>query len=1188
MCSWILQQHPSLLNVVLGITFIAISHDLVLSRMGVQAWTYNYTTKTPLDWESSRRYCREHFTDMVAIQNKAEITYLNQVLPRNPSYYWIGIRKVKETWTWVGTKKALTPEAENWATGEPNDLGDGQDCVEIYIKREKDTGKWNDENCKKRKGVICYTASCSEGSCSKYGECEETIGAFRCRCEPGFEGARCERAVACGPVHAPDGSMTCRNPFGENRYNSSCQIHCKPGWKPLRAAQTRCLATGQWDQQTPFCQVITCKPLLVPSGVDFTCENPLGDSSCYSTCDFSCKEGHTLRGPPRLTCLPLGVWTGEAPVCEVVHCRPLHFPFNGKLRCQDPLEEFSYNSTCWSECDSGFDVKGNNSTHCSAQGVWSHNLTGCQVAVKCDKLKAPPNGKLQCQDPFEKFSYNSTCLPECDSGFTIKGSTSTRCSLQGKWTKPLPVCQAVECPEVSVAPSGGTVNCSHPIALHSFTSTCEFRCNEGLLLQGAQRIECDHTGQWTHRAPTCKVIQCDQLKAPLHGKLRCQDPLEKFSYSSTCWSECDTGFTLKGSNSTHCSAQGQWSHTLPVCQVVACEQLNAPSQGKLQCQDPLEKFCYNSTCWSECDTGFTLKGSNSTHCSAQGQWSNTLPVCQVAVKCDKLKAPPNGKLQCQDPFEKFSYNSTCWSECDSGFTIKGSTSTRCSLQGQWTKPLPVCQAVECPEVSVAPSGGTVNCSHPIALHSFTSTCEFRCNEGLLLQGAQRIECDHTGQWTHRAPTCKVIQCDQLKAPLHGKLKCQDPLEKFSYSSTCLSECDTGFTLKGSNSTHCSAQGQWSHTLPVCQVVACEQLNAPSHGKLQCQDPLEKFSYSSTCWSECDTGFTLKGSNSTQCSAQGQWSHTLPVCQAVECPEVSDAPSGGTVNCSHPIALHSFTSTCEFRCNEGLLLQGAQRIECDHTGQWTHRAPTCKVIQCDQLKAPLHGKLKCQDPLEKFSYSSTCLSECDTGFTLKGSNSTHCSAQGQWSHTLPVCQVVACEQLNAPSHGKLQCQDPLEKFSYSSTCWSECVSGFILKGSNSTQCSAQGQWSHTLPACQAVECPRVTSPPSGGTVNCSHPIALHRFTSTCEFRCDEGFLLQGARRTKCDHTGQWTPRAPTCTVREMSLGAALLMYTAIGTASAVGLIGLIGVIYLVRRATKKASNSDGDTLWNSGINPVFEE
>ena len=66
------------------------------------------------------------------------------------------------------------------------------------------------------------------------------------------------------------------------------------------------------------------------------------------------------------------------------------------------------------------------------------------VAVKCDKLKAQPNGKLRCQDPFEKFSYNSTCMSECDSGFTIKGSTSTRCSLQGQWTKPLPVCQGKE------------------------------------------------------------------------------------------------------------------------------------------------------------------------------------------------------------------------------------------------------------------------------------------------------------------------------------------------------------------------------------------------------------------------------------------------------------------------------------------------------------------------------------------------------------------------------------------------------------------------------------------------------------------------------------------------------------------------------------------------------------------------
>lgn len=135
----------------------ALCSDLLQSGMVIQAWTYNYTTDPPMNWESARHYCRQHFTDMVAIQNKKEITYLNELLPRNPGYYWIGIRKVEEKWTWVGTKKVLTPEAENWATGEPNDLGDGQDCVEFYIKREIDTAKWNDENCAKTKGTICYT-----------------------------------------------------------------------------------------------------------------------------------------------------------------------------------------------------------------------------------------------------------------------------------------------------------------------------------------------------------------------------------------------------------------------------------------------------------------------------------------------------------------------------------------------------------------------------------------------------------------------------------------------------------------------------------------------------------------------------------------------------------------------------------------------------------------------------------------------------------------------------------------------------------------------------------------------------------------------------------------------------------------------------------------------------------------------
>ena len=131
----------------------------------VEGWSYHYSNTT-MNWEESREWCKKHYTDMVAIQDQREIAHLNAILPRNPSgpgseYYWIGIRKVEGVWTWKGTNKTLTAEAENWAAGEPNNVGNGngrtEDCVEMYIKREKDNTKWNDASCNKKKRPLCYT-----------------------------------------------------------------------------------------------------------------------------------------------------------------------------------------------------------------------------------------------------------------------------------------------------------------------------------------------------------------------------------------------------------------------------------------------------------------------------------------------------------------------------------------------------------------------------------------------------------------------------------------------------------------------------------------------------------------------------------------------------------------------------------------------------------------------------------------------------------------------------------------------------------------------------------------------------------------------------------------------------------------------------------------------------------------------
>ncbi|CAO2637517.1 Sell [Lemmus lemmus] len=227
--------------------------DFLVHR-GTHCWTYHYSEKS-MNWENARKFCKESYTDLVAIQNKREIEYLEEILPKNPTYYWIGIRKIGNTWTWVGTNKPLTKEAENWGAGEPNNKKSKEDCVEIYIKREKDSGKWNDDACHKRKAALCYTASCQSGSCSGHGECVETINNHTCNCNEGFYGPQCQYVVQCEPLKAPEwGTMDCTHPLGHFSFQSQCTFNCSEGTELLGTGEAHCGPYGNWTSLEPVCQ----------------------------------------------------------------------------------------------------------------------------------------------------------------------------------------------------------------------------------------------------------------------------------------------------------------------------------------------------------------------------------------------------------------------------------------------------------------------------------------------------------------------------------------------------------------------------------------------------------------------------------------------------------------------------------------------------------------------------------------------------------------------------------------------------------------------------------------------------------------------------------------------------------------------------------------------------------------------
>ncbi|XP_056384017.1 L-selectin-like isoform X1 [Hyla sarda] len=409
----------------------------------VDGWTYHYSAQS-MPYEAARRYCQSKYTDLVAIQNKKEIEYLEENIPHNPTYYWIGIRKINNTWTWVGINKTLTEEATNWGTGEPNNKKHKEDCVEIYIKRSIDSGKWNDDACTKRKRALCYTASCEPLSCSSHGECIETINNYTCDCDPGFYGPQCQHVVQCRHLSAqPQGYMNCSHPWGNFSFQSSCHYGCFDGFFLNGTDTSICLPSGTWSSEEPYCTAVPCDELSPPQQGSFTCHHPSAENSFGSTCEFTCSEGWKLKGYNKTVCGPTGRWTEEIPECEAVTCRALSPPQEGSLTCHHPWAENTLGSICEFSCSGGWKLKGSNKTICGPTDQWTEETPECE-AVPCDELSLPKQGSFTCHHPWAENSFGSTCEFTCSEGWKLKGSNKTACGPTGRWTEKVPECEAQE------------------------------------------------------------------------------------------------------------------------------------------------------------------------------------------------------------------------------------------------------------------------------------------------------------------------------------------------------------------------------------------------------------------------------------------------------------------------------------------------------------------------------------------------------------------------------------------------------------------------------------------------------------------------------------------------------------------------------------------------------------------------
>ncbi|KAL1276240.1 hypothetical protein QQF64_035863 [Cirrhinus molitorella] len=68
----------------------------------------------------------------------------------NSSFVWIGLFRVGDSWQWSDQSNS---SFRYWYTGEPNNLGGGENCADVI---QKSQGKWYDTSCNNLLTFMCH------------------------------------------------------------------------------------------------------------------------------------------------------------------------------------------------------------------------------------------------------------------------------------------------------------------------------------------------------------------------------------------------------------------------------------------------------------------------------------------------------------------------------------------------------------------------------------------------------------------------------------------------------------------------------------------------------------------------------------------------------------------------------------------------------------------------------------------------------------------------------------------------------------------------------------------------------------------------------------------------------------------------------------------------------------------------
>ncbi|XP_049921039.1 regulator of complement activation group 2 gene 1 isoform X9 [Epinephelus moara] len=526
-----------------------------------------------------------------------------------------------------------------------------------------------------------------------------------------------------------------------------------------------------------------------------------------------------------------------------------------------------------------------------------------------------------------------------------------------------------------------------------------------------------------------------------------------------------------------------------------------------------------------CAVGHVSAGGSASIICTAGSWSPVRLKCERR-SCGAAEEVPNGYVDYPQGIE---FGDELVVTCNAGFRLVGKTNKRlCGAQG-WMGRMPECEVVTC---DPPPPVQNSTFRPDKEVYQYGEVVEYSCQQDYTLSGSRTISCSADGRFEPSPPTCIKVHCEEPVIanakwiwgfrPPHG------------YQSTVMYMCKPGYTMIGEPTLTCGIDSQWSPGLPTCQPQDCTRPIGGNNMNLKDEYILlDTFPDGTKVSFACAVGHVSAGGSASIICTAGSWSPVRLKCERRSCGAAEEVPNGYV---DYPQGIE-FGDELVVTCNAGFRLVGKTNKRLCGAQGWMGRMPECEVVTCDP-PPPVQNSTFRPDK-EVYQYGEVVEYSCQQDYTLSGSRTISCSADGRFDPPPPTCIKVQCEEpviANAdwiwgsrPPHG------------YQSTVTYQCRSGYTMIGEPTLTCGIDSQWSPGLPTCHRPTTPKTTTTTTTTTPSvrgCEEPLITNAeriggtqppygYQSLVTYQCKPGYKMIGEPTLTCGRDGEWSPGLPEC-------------------------------------------------------------